>query len=154
MIRFIDLRHCGDDIEGRFAFYDTVVDRFVEDAAGAHTWEKISEFAQSYTPTEALPLQRFVAMAPPWARHAEQGHEPYKIEMIQAEGELPRGHASNKDGSSTCAVPLSPVVLNGLAGRKVAYFLGTQTFGADPTIGAVVGQIVIDFEHEVEGVAW
>lgn len=41
MIRFIDLRTQGTG--GRFAFWDTVTDRFVE-LSGSQVWETLGEF--------------------------------------------------------------------------------------------------------------
>lgn len=67
MIRFIDLRHHHEDMGERFAFWDTVTNRFIEDDMKCQAWETIGEFAQGYQGDE---LDRFVGLTPEWAKHA------------------------------------------------------------------------------------
>ncbi len=151
MIRFIDLRHVSEDLGGaRFAFWDTVVDRFVFDAMKDQAWETIGQFAQGYNPTESQPLSRFVGLTPEWAKHAVPDREVFKVELHSAV----QATARNQDESATCHVPLSPLVLNAMQGRKVAYFYGEQAYGFDQSVGAIEGQIVIDFDAEAEGPTW
>ncbi len=69
MIRFIDLRHHEGDISGRFAFWDTVTDRFVSDDIGCQAWDTIDEFAQGYRGTEA---DHFMRLTPEWAKTAQE----------------------------------------------------------------------------------
>lgn len=162
MIRFIDLRHHADDIGERFAFWDTVIDRFVSDDMGNQAWETIGQFAQGYKPTDSQPLKRFVGLAPEWAKHSPPEREVYKIELRVADGmplpgaprQLTHAHAQNEDGSAACHVPLSPLVLGALQGRKITYFYGEQVYGYDASVGAIEGQIVIDFNDEAEGQTW
>ena len=64
MIRFVDIR--GQGIGNRFAFYDTVIDRFLE-YAGNHAWESFSDFACDLSDSEpSYPLERFRALSPAW----------------------------------------------------------------------------------------
>ncbi len=151
MIRFIDLRHVAEDLGGdRFAFFDTVTDRFIEDDMKCHTWETIGQFAQGYKPTEVQPLSRFVGLTPEWAKHAVPDREVFKVELHS----IVQATARNRDESAMCHVPLSPLVLNAMQGRKVAYFYGEQAYGFDESVGAIEGQIVIDFDAEAEGPTW
>lgn len=153
MIRFIDLRHHTDDLAGcRFAFYDTVTDRFVEDDINGHTWETINQFAQGYNGSHEI--ARFVALTPEWAKHAAPDKEAFKLE-IEDQGSM-RAYATarNLDGSAACHVPLSPSILQAMQGRSVAYFYGEQTYGIEKNIGAIEGQIVINFSDEAEGESW
>ncbi len=72
LIRFIDLRHHADDIGDRFAFWDTVTDRFVSDDMGCQAWTTIDEFVQGYQGDE---LDRFVGLTPEWAKRAPAQEE-------------------------------------------------------------------------------
>lgn len=148
MIRFIDLRHVADDIGERFAFWDTVTDRFVADDMGCQAWDTIGDFAQGYQGDE---LPRYVGLTPEWAKHAAPEREVYKLEVRDGDDVRPHAHAQNEDGSAACHVPLAPVVLEALAGRKLAYFYGSQVLAYDETIGAIEGQVVIDFSAEAPG---
>lgn len=65
MKRFIDLR--GMETASRFAWYDTVNDRFEIHCGGA-TWDTWNEFAQDYEGDE---LDRYRNLAPNWTNHAE-----------------------------------------------------------------------------------
>lgn len=152
MIRFIDLRHVAEDIGGdRFAFFDTVTCAFVTDNMDCQTWGTIGEFAQGYGGIE---LARFVQLTPEWAKHAEPEREVYKLEVKDHGSMRAHAHACNEDDSATCHVPLAPVVLEAMAGRKVAYFYGAQVLAYDETIGAIEGQIVIDFNAEAKDQTW
>lgn len=153
MIRFIDLRHHTDDLAGdRFAFFDTLTNTFVTDDMGCQVWETIGQFDQGYNGPHKL--ARFVELTPEWAKHAAPDREVYKLEVRDGDDVMPHAHAQNEDGSAACHVPLAPVVLEALAGRKCAYFYGSQVFAYDDTIGAIEGQIVIDFNAEAEGQTW
>lgn len=67
MIRFIDLRHVAEQIgDDRFAFYDTVTNRFIVDDFGDQTWETFDEFAVSYAGEQLL--ARFEGLTPEWAK--------------------------------------------------------------------------------------
>ena len=46
MIRFVDLRHAG--VGGRFAYFDTVTDRFIE-ANGTHVWETCQALSEPFS---------------------------------------------------------------------------------------------------------
>ena len=65
MIRFVDLRN--SDAGYRFAFFDTVTDKFVE-FAGTHAWDTWKEFATDYNGNE---LNRFRKLCPEWANADE-----------------------------------------------------------------------------------
>lgn len=152
MIRFVDLRHVAEDLGGyRFAFWDTVTDRFISDDVGWQAWKTIGHFAQGYQGNE---LERFVGLTPEWAKHAAPEREIFKLEVRDAADTLPHAHACNENGSAACRVPLSPLVLEALQGRLVAYFYGAQVLAYDETIGAIEGQIVIDFDDEAESQKW
>lgn len=69
MIRFIDLRHHAEEIGERFAFWDTVVDRFV-DAGGEQAWSEWAAFAEAVDPAFAERCRR---LAPSWV-HAPSPH--------------------------------------------------------------------------------
>lgn len=153
MIRFIDLRHVAEDIGERFAFWNTVTDRFIADDMGDQAWETIGDFIQGYN--GSYELARFVRLTPEWAKHAALEREVFKLEVDLATADsMPMARATNKDGSAQCVVPLSPLVLGALQGRKLAYFYGEQVFGVDASVGAIEGQIVINFDTEAEGQSW
>lgn len=48
MIHFVDLRHTYEDTGAKFAFWDTVLDRFV-DLGGEQAWESWDDFEQAYS---------------------------------------------------------------------------------------------------------
>lgn len=59
MIRFVDMRKA--DVEGvRFAFWDTVTDRFVE-LAGEQAWAEVSEIPEDPS------RWRLIRVVPRWA---------------------------------------------------------------------------------------
>lgn len=60
MIRFVDVREAK--VGGRFAFYDTIIDRF-ESFKGSMVWRTWDEFAAGY---EGSQLERHRALCPPW----------------------------------------------------------------------------------------
>lgn len=62
MIRFIDLR--GQDINARFAFFDTITDRFVE-VFNEHAWNTFAEFKDDCHSTPMV--KRCRKLCPPWA---------------------------------------------------------------------------------------
>lgn len=70
MIRFIDLR--AQSTGHRFAFWDTVTDRFVE-FSGSQAWETLDEFRGDYATSRGdeksryPELSRFEQLCPPWA---------------------------------------------------------------------------------------
>ncbi len=57
MIRFIDLRHHEEDIGDRFAFWNTVTDRFISDDMDRQAWTTIedSRDAELKRPAEGVP---------------------------------------------------------------------------------------------------
>lgn len=149
MIRFIDLRHVAEDIGERFAFWDTVTDRFIADDMGCQAWETIGQFALGYSGDE---IQRFVGLTPEWAKYAPADREVFRVEVIPAtSSSVAQAFARNEDGSAGCRIPLSPVVLEALRGRPLVYFWGKQVLTVDEAVGAIEGQIVIDFDDEVTG---
>lgn len=79
MIRFVDLR--GQDTGGgRFAFYDTITDRFVEDDYGAVTWNTWGEFCEMPRAHVLAELSRFEALAPDWTEKAADEYENLTVE--------------------------------------------------------------------------
>lgn len=80
MIRFVDLR--GQGTENRFAFFDTVCDRFL-DLAGEHAWQTWDECEQVLAGGGLnAPLcnpegvARLRGLCPPWAFEPDDGtHE-------------------------------------------------------------------------------
>ena len=75
MIRFIDLRgQIGlHDDEPEFAFYDTVVDKFVG-WDQCYTWDHWNEFVNDfsyYGGWRGMDLERFEGLTPAWARFGE-----------------------------------------------------------------------------------
>lgn len=154
MIRFVDLRHA--EIAGyRFAFWDTATDRFVE-AGGDQAWDTLQGFALAAEP-EGLDVPRFVALAPEWARHAPPDREIFKVEIpvqVVDSGGGFEATAYNEDRSASCTIPLAPMILEAMAGRSVAYFFGEQTYGVDPSVGAIMGVVAIDFAAEAPEQSW
>lgn len=89
MIRFVDMR--AADIAGsRFAFFDTVKDRFVQ-KAGEHAWETWGDFEEVCgmvdPDDDQHPIDRFRGLCPAWVfdrppaegvcfRCLQAGHEP------------------------------------------------------------------------------
>lgn len=76
MIRFIDLR--GQGTGYRFAFWDTVFDRFVR-IAGDEAWDDAADFRDAFDmmgqPYEdgvkSSGVERFVALMPDWAHNLD-----------------------------------------------------------------------------------
>ena len=67
MIRFVDMRSAK--IAGvRFAFWGTVVDRFITNADGEQGWDTVKEFSESCN----APAGRYMNLMPDWA-HTEEG---------------------------------------------------------------------------------
>ncbi len=71
MIRFVDLRK-ADIVHGRFAFFDTIPDRFIE-MAGEQTWNTFQQFKEDYNNDpfkhdrqKTQPLERFKGLCPTW----------------------------------------------------------------------------------------
>ena len=65
MIRFVDMRAAGTG----FAFWDTVVDRFITTADGEQAWDTLEEFVESGGG------ERCVRLLPKWAKPEEPSHE-------------------------------------------------------------------------------
>ena len=61
MKRFVDVRN--GDIGSRFAWYDTIVDKF-ESHGGEMTWDTFDEFAGCY---EGEEIDRYRGLCPDWA---------------------------------------------------------------------------------------
>lgn len=71
MIRFVDLREA--DIGERFAWWDTITDRFIE-YAGYQAWYDMHEFMDDHTDGVLnYELDRFKRLAPEWTF---SGREP------------------------------------------------------------------------------
>lgn len=80
MIRFVNLgKQLGvdEDWPMEFAFYNTVIDRFVE-YSGSQVWESWELFEKDYVVGSAYPLDRFRRLCPDWAfvQKTEEKNEP------------------------------------------------------------------------------
>lgn len=80
MIRFIDLRsqiYISDYSSVVFAFFDTIVDRFIE-FDGEQCWGSRQEFIDAYKadpkskPSGSRPLHRFISLMPEWVTEGEE----------------------------------------------------------------------------------
>jgi hypothetical protein len=63
MIRFIDLR--GQGTGNRFAFFDTVRDRFIE-VGGDQVWASAPEFIEAAHLAFGQGAERFIGLMPQW----------------------------------------------------------------------------------------
>lgn len=70
MIRFIDIR--GQDTGYRFAFWDTVTDKFIC-IADQYAWDSWDEFAEIAEGN--VDLRRFGALCPKWIHDEEKDHD-------------------------------------------------------------------------------
>jgi hypothetical protein len=150
MIHFIDLRHAN--IEGvRFAFFDAEACSFVPDSIGRQAWDTIGAFVA------AMPegtLHEYASLVPEWSKYARSEIEVFKVARVQEANALPHVRVTNEDGTATGSFPFAPVIAAALRGRDVAYFEGEQTFETDGASGAIEGEILVDFNSEVEGPTW
>lgn len=88
MIRFVDLRHV--DMGARFAFWDTVTDRFV-DLDGCQAFDDLAELADYYsTSTKPFSWERLLGHLPEWALQSEPKHDSdaYRVAHIEERGAL------------------------------------------------------------------
>jgi hypothetical protein len=65
MIRFVDLRTC-DIPKVRFAFWNTVEDRFVV-IGNDQAWDDWDDFVESAYDCKNVLLRRYKYLCPPWA---------------------------------------------------------------------------------------
>jgi len=71
MKKFIDLR--GNDIIHNFAWWDTILDRFL-DFGGGWAWSTIKEFADSFhidDPYGDADIDRYLQLIPSWVPRSE-----------------------------------------------------------------------------------
>ena len=79
MIRFIDLRHVAEDVgDRRFAFWNTVTDKFIATDFGDQAWSTFDDFAESYAGDQ---LDRFKGLTPEWAKRSDTEDKPTDSEL-------------------------------------------------------------------------
>lgn len=84
MIRFIDLRYQGT--QARFAFFDTVVDRFETWSTGAQSWSTWDEFIEDLLRKAPLSYgARRKALCPSWVFDPPTDEELGFAEQINLE---------------------------------------------------------------------
>ena len=82
MIRFIDLRHVSEAIQARFAFWNTVTDKFFTNGFGDQAWDTMDQFTREFNGTKQQ-LERLVGLSPAWTKEPAKGDAKTAVELVQ-----------------------------------------------------------------------